>query len=188
MPLLVLIGIAVGLALDALAVAIGVSISLRGATSRQVMRLSLHFGLFQGIMPVAGWFSGHFAAPFMAHVSHYIVFLLLAFIGARAIVDAIRKSHDPTRITRDPTRGASLLLLSLATSLDAFVVGVSFAMMQVRVWYPAIIIGAVTCALSVVGMVFGNRIGRRFGVGVEIAGGAILILIGLKALIDGVWL
>ncbi len=185
MSLLVLIGIAVGLAMDALAVAIGVSISLRGATPRQVMRLSFHFGLFQGIMPIAGWISGHYAAPLVTYTSHYIAFGLLAFIGARAVVHALRKTGGAPEIIRDPTRGLSLLFLSLATSMDAFVVGVAFAIMHVRVWYPAIIIGVVTCALSVAGMIFGNRIGRRFGTGMEVIGGLILILIGVKALVDG---
>ncbi|HDP34775.1 MAG TPA: manganese efflux pump [Candidatus Hydrogenedentes bacterium] len=187
MSLPVLIGIAVGLAMDALAVAIGVSISLRGATPRQIFRLSFHFGLFQGVMPILGWLSGYYAAQFVSHISHYIAFGLLAFIGARAVTNALRGNDGPAPIVRDPTRGASLIMLSLATSMDAFVVGVSFAIMSVRVWYPAVVIGVVTCGLSVAGMLFGSRIGRRFGVVMEIVGGGILILIGVNALVSGLW-
>lgn len=186
MSLFVIIGIAVGLAMDALAVAIGVSISLRGATPRQIFRLSFHFGLFQGVMPILGWFSGNVAARFMMHISHWVAFGLLAFIGGRAVYNA-RYADEEERITRDPTRGYSLIFLSLATSMDAFVVGVSFAMMEMRVWYPAVVIGVITCLLTVAGMVFGGRLGQRFGTVMEVVGGLTLILIGLKALVDGLW-
>ena len=185
MSLVILIGIAVGLAMDALAVAIGVSISLHGATPRQILRLSIHFGLFQGLMPILGWMSGLHAAQFMTRFSHYIVFALLAFIGARAIATALRDDTSPEKIMHDPTRGLSLAMLSLATSMDAFVVGVSFAVMNVRVWYPAVVIGVITCVLSMAGMVFGNRLSKKFSITMEIIGGLILILIGLKALVDG---
>lgn len=185
MQFFILVGIAVGLAMDALAVAIGVSISLRGATPRQIFRLSFHFGLFQGLMPILGWLSGNYAAQFMSRFSHYAVFGLLAFIGARAVVNALQSEGETEKIVRDPTRGTSLVLLSLATSMDAFVVGVSFAIMNVVVWYPAALIGVITCALSVGGMVFGSRIGRKFGTIMEVIGGLILILIGVKALVDG---
>lgn len=185
MTFIILVGIAVGLAMDALAVAIGVSISLRDVTPRQIFRLSFHFGLFQGLMPVLGWLSGHYAAQFMTQYSHYAVFAMLAFIGARAVVNALKMESDKRRIVRDPTRGMSLVMLSLATSMDAFVVGVSFAIMNVLVWYPAAIIGVITCALTVAGMIFGSSMGRRFGAVMEVIGGLILILIGVKALIDG---
>ena len=187
MSLVVLIGIAVGLAMDALAVAIGVSVSLRGANARQIFRLSFHFGLFQAVMPLLGWMSGHYAAQFVSQFSHYIAFGLLTFIGARAVLNALRDDGVQEKIMRDPTRGWNLILLSLATSMDAFVVGVSFAIMQVRVLYPAVLIGMITCVLTVAGMVFGSRIGRKFGTNMEILGGIILILIGVKALVDGFW-
>lgn len=171
--------------MDALAVAIGVSIGLRNVTHRQVLRLSFHFGLFQGIMPVLGWAAGLYAAQFVAHVGHYIAFALLAFIGARAVVHAFHTTEDAVVKRQDPTQGFSLLFLAVATSMDAFVTGVSFAMMQVNVWYPALVIGVVTCLLTIAGMVFGSRIGNRFGAGIEVIGGAILILIGVKTLLDG---
>lgn len=186
MSLFMLISLAVGLALDAMAVAIGVSIGLRDVTPRQVMRLSFHFGLFQMLMPILGWMTGYYAAAWMALFSHWIAFALLALIGGRAIADAIRKGPGaPSGIAHDPTHGVSLLFLSLATSMDAFAVGVSFAMMNIRVWYPAVVIGVVAGALTVAGMLFGVRLGRRFGRGTEIAGGLILILIGIKVLWDG---
>jgi len=185
MSLFLLISLAVGLAMDAMAVAIGVSISLHGASPRQIFRLSFHFGLFQALMPILGWSSGYFAAHWMSLISHYVAFGLLAFIGGRAIVDALRRGPDSEGIVRDPTRGASLVLLSLATSMDAFAVGVSFAMLNIQVWYPSVIIGIVAGALTVAGMIFGSRLGQRFGTAMEIMGGLILILIGLKVLWDG---
>lgn len=185
MPLFMIIGLAIGLAMDAMAVAIGVGIGLRGATPRQIIRLSFHFGLFQALMPILGWLLGNYAAYWTSRFGHWIAFALLAFVGARAIVDAVRKRSDASVVRRDPTRGASLLILSLATSMDAFAVGVSFAMMNVLVWYPAVVIGLVAGMLTVAGMVFGDRLGRRFGVAMEILGGLILILIGVKVLWDG---
>lgn len=188
MSLLVIVGISLGLAMDAFAVAIGVSIGLRETTPRQIFRLSFHFGLFQGIMPVLGWMSGTLAAQFMMQFSHWIAFALLAFIGGRAVYNAWLGGEQETRFVRDPTRGYSLIFLSLATSMDAFVVGVSFAMMEMRVWYPAVVIGVITGLLTVAGMLFGSRLGQRFGTSMEILGGLTLILIGLKALVDGLWL
>lgn len=184
MPFWLLASLAVGLAMDALAVAIGVSIRLRTTTPRQVFRMSFHFGLFQAMMPVLGWASGHFAAKIISSVDHWVAFLLLAFIGGRAIWDALSGKDDEERLRNDPTRGMSLVSLSLATSMDAFAVGLSFAMLSVNVWYAAAIIGLITGGLTVLGMLFGAFLGRRFGTIMEIIGGLILIGIGLKVLLD----
>ncbi len=185
MSFFMIVGLAVGLAMDALAVSIGVSISLRGATPRQIFRLSFHFGLFQGMMPILGWISGNAAAAVTARISHWTAFCLLLFIGGRAIWNALREESAAEKALRDPTRGLSLIMLSLATSMDAFVVGVSFAMLAIRVWYPALVIGVITGSLTVLGMIFGGFLGRRFGKIMEVVGGAVLIGIGIKALLDG---
>lgn len=184
MPFWLLAGLAAGLAMDALAVAIGVSIRLRTTTPRQVFRLSFHFGLFQALMPLLGWASGTFAAEFVSGIDHWLAFALLAFIGGRAIRDALADKEDEEWLRSDPTRGMSLVSLSLATSMDAFAVGLSFAMLSVNVWYAAAVIGLITGGLTVLGMLFGSFLGRRFGTVMEIFGGIILIGIGLKVLAD----
>ena len=183
MSLFYIIGIAVGLAMDAFAAAVSCGIALRAVSPRQVLRLAFHFGLFQGAMPIIGWAAGSGAHRYIAAVDHWVAFGLLAFIGLRAIVHAVEeRSHDYG--DSDPTRGASLALLSVATSIDALAVGVSLAALQVSIWFPAVIIAVITAALTAVGMMLGERIGTRFGRGIEVAGGLILLGIGLKILLS----
>lgn len=178
-----LILIAVGLALDAVAVAIGTSIALRSVSGRQVFRLGFHFGLFQFLMPLAGWFAGHSISRFMLGWDHWLAFGLLTFVGSKAIHAAL--TGGPERAARaDPTRGLNLVLLSVATSIDALAVGLSLAFLQVEIWYAAAVIGVVTAGLAAAGMVLGARGGALFGRRLEILGGAILIGIGLKILIQ----
>ncbi|OQB38336.1 MAG: putative manganese efflux pump MntP [Candidatus Hydrogenedentes bacterium ADurb.Bin179] len=184
MPFWLLAGIAVGLSMDALAVAIGVSIKLRNTTPRQVFRLSFHFGLFQAMMPVLGWASGQYAAAVVTRFDHWVAFGLLSFIGGKAIREALSEKEAEERIINDPTRGMSLVSLSLATSMDAFAIGLSFGMLSVNVWQAIVVIGIVTGILTMLGMLFGSFLGRRFGAIMEVVGGLILIAIGLKILFD----
>lgn len=174
--------------MDAMAVAIGTSAILRGVTPRQVFRLAFHFGLFQALMPVIGWVLGALAAGYIRSYDHWIAFGLLAFVGGRAILEALSGNEEGEVSRRDPTRGASLILLSLATSVDALAVGLTFAMLDIQVWYPALVIGLVAGGLTVAGMLFGARLGRRFGRVMEVLGGLVLIGIGLKILIEHVLL
>ena len=175
--------IAVGLAMDAFAVAIACSITLRCLSFRSVFRVAFFFGLFQGLMPIIGWSASFLAHSYIAAWDHWLAFGLLTFIGVKAIIEACRKKDD--RLTqKDPTRGLSLLIFSVATSIDALAVGISLAAIDVDIVQPAIIIGVVTFILSVVGMLIGKRIGSCFGQKVEIAGGIILIGIGIKILVS----
>ncbi len=175
--------IALGLSMDALAVAIASGISLGTVSGRQLFRLGFHFGLFQAGMPVLGWFAGRTFAGYMTAFDHWIAFLLLAYVGGKAIYQA-RQPVDSDIPKGDPTRGASLVMLSTATSIDAFAVGLSFALLEVTIWYPCLIIGLVTGAVTTFGMIMGSRLGMRFGKRVEILGGIVLIGIGLKILIE----
>ncbi len=184
MSLLVLIGIAVGLAMDATAVAVAASIALRRVAPRQVFRFAFHFGLFQAFMPLLGWAAGRTMAHHVQAWDHWVAFGLLGFVGGRAIYEAFRHKHDEEREVEDPTRGLSLVLLSLATSIDALAVGLSFAFLGLSIWYPCLVIGLVTGALTALGMLFGARLGARLGKNVEILGGLILIGIGCKILIQ----
>jgi putative Mn2+ efflux pump MntP len=180
---LTLIGIAIGLAMDAFAVAIGAGLTLGHVTARQTFRLAWHFGLFQAMMPVIGWLAGLTVARWIAPLDHWIAFGLLAVIGGKMIYEAVRDDHDD-RQQADPTRGWSLILLSVATSIDALAVGLSLALLDVSIWYPAVVIGLVAGGFTAVGLHLGRKFGDLLGRRVEIVGGAILILIGVRILVE----
>ncbi len=183
MSLYVLLGIAVGLSMDALAVAVACSLMLREVRLRQVFRLSFHFGLFQAMMPIIGWIIGQGAARYVVDYDHWIAFGLLAFVGGKAVYEALF-GEDEAENRTDPTRGMSLIIFSLATSIDALAVGLSLAMIGVDIIYPAAIIGFVCAAITTVGMLLGTKLGGRFGRKMEIVGGFVLIGIGLKILLS----
>lgn len=184
MNLLLILGIAVGLAMDTFAVAIATSISLGKVSKRQLFRFSWHFGLFQALMPLAGWALGQTVAVYISTVDHWLAFGLLTYVGGKAIWSAFKKDPETDSPKSDPTRGASLVMLSLATSIDAFAVGFSFAFLDVAIWYPAVIIGLVTALITLTGMLIGGRLGSKLGKHVEILGGLILVGIGLKILVE----
>jgi putative Mn2+ efflux pump MntP len=180
MSLIEILMIAVGLAMDAFAVSLGTGTSGHAADNRAAFRMSFHFGLFQFMMPVIGWFAGVNIEPLIAPLDHWIAFALLAFVGARMI----RSGLDPEAesFQTNPTRGMTLVILSIATSIDALAIGLSLAFLQVTIWYPSIIIGVVCAGFSLVGIRLGHRLGEKFGKRMEIVGGVILILIGLRIL------
>jgi len=175
------LGIAVALAMDAFAVSIASGLKLGHATGRQVFRLSFHFGLFQFLMPVVGWYVGRQVAELIAQFDHWIAFGLLTGIGGRMLWEARNENRPDTWI--DPTRGMSLVTLSVATSIDALVAGVGLALLNEPIWLAAVIIGVVTAALTSIGIRGGSRLGRRWGRRAEVAGGGVLILIGLRILV-----
>lgn len=177
MQLIVLVGIALGLAMDAFAVAIGVAVGLGGASRRQTLRLAWHFGLFQALMPVIGWAAGTTVRPLIESWDHWLAFALLTVVGGRMILEAARDG-GPAALGADPTRGWSLVALSVATSIDALAVGLSFAALGVRVWLPAIIIGITAALMTVLGTVGGRHLGLRFGSRMAAVGGVVLIAIG----------
>jgi putative Mn2+ efflux pump MntP len=182
MSWVVLTAVAVGLAMDAFATAIAVSVSLKSLGRRQIFRLAFHFGLFQALMPVIGWMAGSAVTDRVAAWDHWIAFGLLAFVGGRAIVSSGDEGADDEAF--DPTRGLSLVVLSIATSLDALAVGLSFGALGVRILVPSLVIGLTAGALTVVGMLIGHRIGRRFGRNAEIVGGLVLLAIGVWIVLD----
>ena len=174
--------IAVGLGMDAFAVAISAGVVLREISFRQVFRLSFHFGLFQFLMPIVGWFAGMTVAGLIADYDHWIAFCLLVCIGGKMIRDSFKKEDELKMV--DPTRGFALIVLSIATSIDALAVGLSLAFLNVTILYPSVVIGIVAAAMTVTGMLFGKKLGQFFGKKVEILGGLILIGIGIKILIE----
>jgi manganese efflux pump family protein len=179
----VMIGIAVGLAMDAFAVAIASSVVLGRVSARQVFRFTFHFGLFQALMPILGWLLGRSVAGYISTWDHWAACALLTVIGVKAIYQALAQPPDD-RAPADPTRGYSLVMLSVATSIDALAVGLSFAMLGVPVWIPSAVIGVITGALTALGMLLGSRLGQRFGTRMEIIGGCVLIAIGVKIVFE----
>jgi manganese efflux pump family protein len=173
--------IAVGLAMDAFAVSLGVGTTRFANSARPRFRLAWHFGLFQALMPALGWLVGSTVAHFIAPFDHWIAFGLLAFVGVRMIRSGL--SPDEESYRADPSRGGTLVLLSLATSIDAFAVGLTLAMLSVPIVYPVLVIGIVTGALSLLGLLAGNRLGKTFGKRMEVVGGIILIAIGIRIVV-----
>jgi putative Mn2+ efflux pump MntP len=181
MTLFEILVIAVGLSMDAFAVSLGLATSGQTAGRRATFRLSFHFGLFQFLMPVLGWSAGVRIEPLIGAFDHWIAFILLAAVGGRMIHAGLATQEESYR--SDPTRGLSLVLLSVATSIDALAIGLSLAMLRVTIWYPSFLIGVVTGSLCVVGIRLGVRLGSHFGKRMEVIGGLILVAIGLRLVV-----
>ncbi len=183
MDLLTIFLIALALAVDAFAVAVAAGVSLCAVSLRQIFRLSWHFGIFQAGMTLLGWAAGLTVRNFTATVAPWLAFALLGFVGGRMIIEALRPT-DEEKSSADPTRGKTLLILSLATSIDALAVGISFAILKAPVWLPALIIGVVASALTIIGLRLGCLVGAasRLGARAEVFGGLVLIGIGLNIL------
>jgi len=163
--------------MDALAVAIATGIVLGKVSRRQTFRLSWHFGLFQFLMPVIGWLAGLSVERYISGYDHWLAFALLGFIGGKMIYEAVR-GGGADRAVSDPTRGMSLVALSVATSMAALAVGLSLGVLRIRIWYPAVVIGTVAGALTAIGMHLGAPLGNRLGRKIEVVGGVILLGIG----------
>jgi putative Mn2+ efflux pump MntP len=142
--------------------------------------LSFHFGLFQFLMPILGWLAGHTVAHLIAEFDHWVAFGLLAFVGIRMLRAGFAQNPHPT--PGNPTRGRLLVVLSLATSVDALAVGLSLAFLRVDVVFPSVVIGLITFAVSYIGMRAGRWVNSRFGSRTEIVGGLVLLIIGAKIL------
>lgn len=174
--------IALGLGMDAFSVAIGIGAFSRTASWGPVFRLSLYFGIFQTLMPVAGWFAGMTVAHVIAEYDHWVAFALLAYVGGKMMMESLH--HGEKNYHADPTRGLTVLMLSVATSIDALAVGLSFAFLQIPIFFPSIVIGAVAFGMTMIGMVFGEKLGGLMGRKVEMIGGIILIGIGINILLE----
>lgn len=174
--------IALGLAMDAFAVCLGAGTTRFVDGRRFAFRLAFHFGLFQGLMPVLGWLGGSLVAGYISAFDHWIAFGLLAIVGGRMVRSGLDPDGECYEI--DPSRGATMVMLAVATSIDAFAVGLSLAMLNVSIVYPSVVIGVVAASMSALGLALGRRLGCAFGKRMEILGGVILILIGLRVVIS----
>ena len=175
--------IAVALAMDAFSVCLSAGMIIPSPTARHYFRLSFHFGLFQFLMPLAGYWAGVLLESFIQAYDHWVAFALLLFIGGRMMHEAL-SGDDDERETRDPSRGMSLVMLSVATSIDALAVGIMFGVLKQPVLLPAAVIGAVCAAFSAAGIYLGKWAGRLIGSRAAAIGGAVLILLGVKILAE----
>ena len=183
MSTITLVLIALGVSADAFAVAIGKGLQLRRFRVGDAMAVALTFGVFQAVMPLLGWWLGSRLRDYITQLDHWIAFGLLAVIGGKMIYEAVTGGDDEAA-TEGGTPWRELLVLGLATSIDALAVGISFAFLEVSIVPAVVLIGVVTFAVSLAGFAIGARAGSRFRGPAEIIGGAILILIGLRILLD----
>lgn len=174
--------IALGLAMDAFAVSIASGVTIKRLRIRHAMRIALFFGGFQAIMPLLGWLCGGWAAEYVQAVDHWIAFGLLSLIGGNMIRESFQ--FNPADTQKDPLKLSILLALAVATSIDAFAVGLTFSFLDGVILMPVLIIGAITFILSFAGTYIGDRLGHLFEQKIEIAGGLILIGMGIKILIE----
>lgn len=170
--------VAVGLAMDAFAVSLGIGTSQVANQPRPIFRLSFHMGLFQGLMTFLGWLAGSTIANLISTVDHWVALVLLAFVGVRMIHSGLNPESELRKT--DPSRGGMLMTICIATSIDAMAVGLGLAMIKTSIWAPSLVIAVVTLSLSLFGLLAGNRLGEKFGKRMEIIGGLILIAIGLR--------
>lgn len=186
MSTLAILGIAVALAMDAFAVAIATGVSLKQVSFRQTFRLSWHFGLFQAMMPVIGWGVGASVQTYMADYDHWLAFVLLALVGGNMLREAVAGDEDEDRpqAKKDATKGMTLVMLSVATSIDALAIGLTMSMLQVSIGTPAMVIGLVAGLFTIAGLHLGKRVARLtwLSAWAEIVGGLVLWLIGLNIL------
>jgi putative Mn2+ efflux pump MntP len=174
--------IALSMAMDAFAVCLGAGTQPDTKGLRPTFRLAFHFGLFQFLMPVLGWLGGTTISEYISSFDHWIAFGLLIFVGARMIRSGLNPDGDAYK--NNPSRGLTMVMLSIAVSIDALAIGLTLAFLKVSVWYPAIVIGIVTGLMSWLGVSIGNRLGEKFGKVMEVVGGIILALIGIRIVVS----
>jgi len=183
MKIMVLAGISLALAVDAFAVTVGLACSLNGLNRRQVFRLAFSFGFFQFLMPILGWLIGDQLLKLISRYDHWVAFGLLLLVGVKMVVESFRSEEEKYK-DNDPTKGWPLLILALATSLDALATGLSLPVLGLNLWVASPVIGLTAFALTVLASRIGPAMGRVFGRRAELAGGLILVMIGLKILFD----
>lgn len=176
----------VGLAMDAFAVSICKGLSMRKVNKKQCLVIGLFFGGFQALMPFIGWVLGSQFEQYITSIDHWIAFILLGFIGGKMVVEAIREKDEAVEVGKmdPPLDLKEMFILAIATSIDALAVGITFAFLQVPIVEAISIIGITTFVISVIGVYVGNFFGNRYKKKAELAGGMILILIGLKILLE----
>jgi putative Mn2+ efflux pump MntP len=174
--------LALALSIDAFAVSLSAAATGKASDARATFRLSFHFGLFQFMMPVLGWTAGLALAPVITAFDHWVAFALLGFIGVRMIRSS--SGPGPAEESEDPSRGFTLMALSVGTSLDALAVGLSLSLLGTDIWWPSVVIGVVTTVVCLVAIRLGRRMNASLGKRAELLGGVILLVIALRILLS----
>jgi putative Mn2+ efflux pump MntP len=182
MDFITILLIALGLAMDCFAVSLGIGCSQVKKDFRTYFRITFHFGLFQGGMTFLGWLGGSTIAHLISNFDHWIAFGLLVFVGARMIRESLSKNEEDDPC--NPSRGKTLIMLSVATSIDALAVGLSLAFVDGSILVSSLVIGVTSLLLSVVGLFIGGGLGGKFGKRMELIGGLVLIGIGIRVLLS----
>ena len=181
MDIIQLLILAVSLSMDAFAVAICKGLAFGRIRLRQALVVGLYFGVFQAAMPTIGYFLGMSFRQYIESFDHWIAFGLLAFLGVRMIIEAVRGGEEEVSSSLDIRE---MTLLAIATSIDALAAGISLSVLDASIGTAALFIGIITFTLSVAAVYIGGYIGAKFKKPAELAGGAALVLLGIKVLID----
>jgi putative Mn2+ efflux pump MntP len=186
MGIITILLIAFGLSFDTFAVSVSSGLVLRRINFFDAMKIAFVLAFFQGLMPMIGWFIGSGLKIYMMAYDHWIAFILLSVLGIKMIYESFQS--EDIRKPVNPMRLAVMISMAIATSIDALIAGLSFAFFEVNIYMTIIIIGAVTFIVSMLGILFGKKAGAHLGQRMEIVGGLILIAIGLKILIEHLYL
>ena len=173
---------AIGLAMDCFAVSMSCGIVMKDFTKKDALRLGIFFGGFQAIMAFLGWLGGMGFAGYIESVDHWIAFILLLIIGAKMIHEGLEENEECANLNIRNLK--ILLVLSVATSIDALAIGISYAFLEVDIIVPVIMIGLASLLFAVMGSMFGKKLGSKFGKRIEIVGGLILIGLGIKIIAE----
>jgi putative Mn2+ efflux pump MntP len=176
--------IAVSLSMDAFAVSLCKGLNMPRLNWRHGLIIALFFGVFQAFMPLIGWFLAAQFSAFISSFDHWIAFLLLVFVGGQMLFEGLHHAKEEDCGCEEKLDFKELFLLAIATSIDALAVGISFAFLEVKILPSILIIGVTTFVLSLLGVIIGHRFGAKFENKAKIAGGIILILIGIKILLE----
>lgn len=182
-PIFQIILISFSLAMDAFSVSIAGGMKSQAAKIAHAVKVAAFFGTFQAIMPIAGWLIGEAMKDFITSIDHWIAFILLGIIGIKLISEALCNNKEEKK---DIINTKTLFVLSIATSIDALIVGITLSLLKIPFLISICTIGVITFILSFLGFLFGKQIGALFGRKAEILGGAVLIILGLKILIEHV--
>ncbi len=181
MEILTIFLIAIGLCFDSFAVSVSTGLIIKDIKISQTLKVATFLGFFQALMPFLGWLVGKKLKEYIANFDHWIAFALLLIIGGKMIFESMKNEEEKTF---NPLKIIVLIGISIATSIDAFVVGITFGLLNISILLAVLIIGFVTFSVGILGIYIGRKTGNRFGNKMEIFGGIVLILIGIKILIE----
>lgn len=177
--------LSLGLATDAFSVSVCKGLSMKKINLKGAFVTSLFFGIFQAIMPIIGYFLGSHFSSFINTYSHWIAFILLGFIGGKMIFETFSKTDEDSEITEYRLDIKETIVLAIATSIDALAVGLLFTMQTTNIFFAVGMIGVITFIMCMIGVAVGNRFGSKYEKKAEFIGGTVLVLIGVKLLLDG---